>query len=167
MGLAGGLWHVGGTAPAEEDFTLTVPLPHLRGQGAALEIDLLKVLWSWLLLRVPTQSPSHAAPGARARLGRDCGAHGAGAPGRASPQRLVCPQSVQPWERRTFPLAYSPQAECEDPLDTQERAARCTRRTSGSKTGRETDGAPASPPGVSLKSRHLAATAPAPRPAHR
>lgn len=82
-------------------------------------------------------------------------------------KQLVCPQSVQPWERRTFPLACSPQAECEDPLDAQERAARCTRRTSGSKTGRETEVAPTSPPVVPLKSRHLAATVTAQRPTHR
>ncbi|KAL0597905.1 KAT8 regulatory NSL complex subunit 1 [Plecturocebus cupreus] len=82
-------------------------------------------------------------------------------------EQLVCLQSVQPWERRTFPLAHSPQAECEDQLDAQERAARCTRRTSGSKTGRETEAAPTSPPTVPLKSRHLAVAATAQRPTHR
>ncbi|XP_075418134.1 KAT8 regulatory NSL complex subunit 1 isoform X3 [Tenrec ecaudatus] len=76
-------------------------------------------------------------------------------------------QSVQPWERRTFPLAYSPQAEGEDPLDAQERAARCTRRTSGNKTGRETEVAPTSPSLVTLKSRHPVVTGTAQRPAHR
>ncbi|KAB0400606.1 hypothetical protein E2I00_009131, partial [Balaenoptera physalus] len=75
--------------------------------------------------------------------------------------------SVQPWERRTFPLAYSPQAESEDQLDAQERASRCTRRTSGSKTGREAEAAPTSPPVIPLKSRHLAAAVTAQRPAHR
>ena len=87
--------------------------------------------------------------------------------GQSSPWRLVCPQSVQPWERRTFPLAYSPQAESEDQLDAQERASRCTRRTSGSKTGREAEVAPTSPPVVPLKSRHLTATVTAQRPTHR
>lgn len=85
----------------------------------------------------------------------------------SSPDHLVCPQSVQPWERRTFPLAYSPQAECDEQLDAQDTAARCTRRTSGSKTGREAEVAPTSPPVVPLKSRHLAATVTAQRPAHR
>ncbi|XP_002719504.3 KAT8 regulatory NSL complex subunit 1 isoform X1 [Oryctolagus cuniculus] len=85
----------------------------------------------------------------------------------STPELGLDEQSVQPWERRTFPLAYSPQAECEDQLDAQERAARCTRRTSGSKTGREAEVAPTSPPVVPLKSRHLAATVTAQRPTHR
>lgn len=85
----------------------------------------------------------------------------------SSPEYLICLQSVQPWERRTFPLAYSPQAECEEQLDPQDMAARCTRRTSGSKTSRETEVAPTSPPVVSLKSRHLTAAVAAQRPTHR
>uniref|UniRef100_A0A5F9CQL7 KAT8 regulatory NSL complex subunit 1 n=1 Tax=Oryctolagus cuniculus TaxID=9986 RepID=A0A5F9CQL7_RABIT len=85
----------------------------------------------------------------------------------STPELGLDEQSVQPWERRTFPLAYSPQAECEDQLDAQERAARCTRRTSGSKTGREAEVAPTLPPVVPLKSRHLAATVTAQRPTHR
>ncbi|XP_006833610.1 PREDICTED: KAT8 regulatory NSL complex subunit 1 [Chrysochloris asiatica] len=85
----------------------------------------------------------------------------------STPELGLDEQSVQPWERRTFPLAYSPQAECEDPLDAQERAARCTRRTSGSKPGRETEVAPTSPPVAPLKSRHLLTTVTAQRPAHR
>ncbi|KAM4843758.1 KAT8 regulatory NSL complex subunit 1 isoform 2-T5 [Thomomys bottae] len=85
----------------------------------------------------------------------------------STPELGLDEQSVQPWERRTFPLAYSPQAECEDQLDAQERAARCTRRTSGSKTGREIEVAPTSPPIVPLKSRHLATTVTAQRPTHR
>ncbi|XP_048223222.1 KAT8 regulatory NSL complex subunit 1 isoform X2 [Perognathus longimembris pacificus] len=85
----------------------------------------------------------------------------------STPELGLDEQSVQPWERRTFPLAYSPQAECEDQLDAQERAARCTRRTSGSKTGREMEVAPTSPPTVPLKSRHLATTVTAQRPTHR
>ncbi|XP_029413930.1 KAT8 regulatory NSL complex subunit 1 isoform X5 [Nannospalax galili] len=84
----------------------------------------------------------------------------------STPELGLDEQSVQPWERRTFPLAYSPQAECEDQLDAQERAARCTRRTSGSKTGRDTEVAPTSPPVVPLKSRHLT-TVTAQRPTHR
>ncbi|XP_012581946.1 PREDICTED: KAT8 regulatory NSL complex subunit 1 isoform X2 [Condylura cristata] len=85
----------------------------------------------------------------------------------STPELGLDEQSVQPWERRTFPLAYSPQAECEDPLDAQERAARCTRRASGSRTGRETEVAPTSPPVVPPKSRHLAAAVTAQRPTHR
>ncbi|XP_013210025.1 KAT8 regulatory NSL complex subunit 1 isoform X3 [Microtus ochrogaster] len=85
----------------------------------------------------------------------------------STPELGLDEQSVQPWERRTFPLAYSPQAECEEQLDAQDLAARCTRRTSGSKTGRETEVAPTSPPVVSLKSRHLTAAVTAQRPTHR
>ncbi|XP_057630587.1 KAT8 regulatory NSL complex subunit 1 isoform X4 [Chionomys nivalis] len=85
----------------------------------------------------------------------------------STPELGLDEQSVQPWERRTFPLAYSPQAECEEQLDAQDMAARCTRRTSGSKTGRETEVAPTSPPVVSLKSRHLTAVVAAQRPTHR
>ncbi|CAO2645687.1 KAT8 regulatory NSL complex subunit 1 [Lemmus lemmus] len=85
----------------------------------------------------------------------------------STPELGLDEQSVQPWERRTFPLAYSPQAECEEQLDAQDMAARCTRRTSGSKTGRETEVAPTSPPVVSLKSRHLTAAVSAQRPTHR
>ncbi|XP_075846541.1 KAT8 regulatory NSL complex subunit 1 isoform X3 [Microtus pennsylvanicus] len=85
----------------------------------------------------------------------------------STPELGLDEQSVQPWERRTFPLAYSPQAECEEQLDAQDMAARCTRRTSGSKTGRETEVAPTSPPVVSLKSRHLTAAVAAQRPTHR
>nr|XP_048301873.1 KAT8 regulatory NSL complex subunit 1 isoform X3 [Myodes glareolus] len=85
----------------------------------------------------------------------------------STPELGLDEQSVQPWERRTFPLAYSPQAECEEQFDAQDMAARCTRRTSGSKTGRETEVAPTSPPVVSLKSRHLTAAVAAQRPTHR
>ncbi|XP_038182189.1 KAT8 regulatory NSL complex subunit 1 isoform X4 [Arvicola amphibius] len=85
----------------------------------------------------------------------------------STPELGLDEQSVQPWERRTFPLAYSPQTECEEQLDAQDMAARCTRRTSGSKTGRETEVAPTSPPVVSLKSRHLTAAVAAQRPTHR
>lgn len=85
----------------------------------------------------------------------------------STPELGLDEQSVQPWERRTFPLAYSPLAECEDQPDAQERASRCTRRTSGSKTGREAEVAPTSPPVVPLKSRHLAAMVTAQRPTHR
>ncbi|XP_049976347.1 KAT8 regulatory NSL complex subunit 1 isoform X4 [Alexandromys fortis] len=85
----------------------------------------------------------------------------------STPELGLDEQSVQPWERRTFPLAYSPQAECEEQLDPQDMAARCTRRTSGSKTSRESEVAPTSPPVVSLKSRHLTAAVAAQRPTHR
>lgn len=149
-------------------------ISHVKGTRRCIETDLLKVPWNWPLFKgcpLCGVIPSHPR---NSREGLDSSPH---ILGRASGQeadrawvltrQFVCPQSVQPWERRTFPLAYSPQAECEDQLDAQERAARCTRRTSGSKTGRDTDAAPASPPVVSLKSRHLAAAVTAQRPAHR
>ncbi|XP_003340347.1 KAT8 regulatory NSL complex subunit 1 isoform X2 [Monodelphis domestica] len=85
----------------------------------------------------------------------------------STPELGVDEQTVQPWERRSFPLAHSPQAECEDLLDAQERAARCTRRTPGGKGGRELDSAPTSPPLASFKSRHLPASATVQRPTHR
>ncbi|XP_047614679.1 KAT8 regulatory NSL complex subunit 1 isoform X3 [Phacochoerus africanus] len=116
--------------------------------------------------RSPISPELHSAP--LTPVARDTLRHLASEDTRCStPELGLDEQSVQPWERRTFPLAYSPQAECEDQLDAQERASRCTRRTSGSKTGRETEGAPTSPPVVPLKSRHLAATVTAQRPAHR
>nr|XP_004655153.2 KAT8 regulatory NSL complex subunit 1 isoform X1 [Jaculus jaculus]XP_045014521.1 KAT8 regulatory NSL complex subunit 1 isoform X1 [Jaculus jaculus]XP_045014522.1 KAT8 regulatory NSL complex subunit 1 isoform X1 [Jaculus jaculus] len=116
--------------------------------------------------RSPISPELHSAP--LTPVARDTLRHLASEDTRCStPELGLDEQSVQPWERRTFPLAYSPQAECEDPLDAQERAARCTRRTSGSKTGRETEVAATSPPVVPLKSRHLAATVTAQRPTHR
>ncbi|XP_036306912.1 KAT8 regulatory NSL complex subunit 1 isoform X3 [Pipistrellus kuhlii] len=116
--------------------------------------------------RSPISPEVHSAP--LTPVARDTLRHLASDDTRCStPELGLDEQSVQPWERRTFPLAYSPQAECEDQLDAQERAARCTRRTSGSKTGRETELAPTSPPVVPLKSRHLAAAVTAQRPTHR
>ncbi|XP_059525833.1 KAT8 regulatory NSL complex subunit 1 isoform X5 [Myotis daubentonii] len=116
--------------------------------------------------RSPISPELHSAP--LTPVARDTLRHLASDDTRCStPELGLDEQSVQPWERRTFPLAYSPQAECEDQLDAQERAARCTRRTSGSKTGRETEVAPTSPPIVPLKSRHLAAAVTAQRPTHR
>ncbi|XP_023377345.1 KAT8 regulatory NSL complex subunit 1 isoform X2 [Pteropus alecto] len=116
--------------------------------------------------RSPISPELHSAP--LTPVARDTLRHLASEDTRCStPELGLDEQSVQPWERRTFPLAYSPQAECEDQLDAQERAARCTRRTSGSKTGRETEVAPTSPPVVALKSRHLAAAVTAQRPTHR
>ncbi|XP_036610210.1 KAT8 regulatory NSL complex subunit 1 isoform X2 [Trichosurus vulpecula] len=85
----------------------------------------------------------------------------------STPELGLDEQTVQPWERRSFPLAHSPQVECEDQLDAQERAARCTRRTPGGKGGRELDSAPTSPPLASFKSRHLSASATVQRPTHR
>ncbi|NXX85730.1 KANL1 protein, partial [Urocolius indicus] len=83
-------------------------------------------------------------------------------------------QAVQPWERRTFPLPYDPRTECEDQSDPQDRLSRCTRRTSGSKSSRETDGTSALPTLASLKSRPPLGTPPSlpspaavQRPAHR
>ncbi|XP_021534063.1 KAT8 regulatory NSL complex subunit 1 isoform X4 [Neomonachus schauinslandi] len=116
--------------------------------------------------RSPISPELHSAP--LTPVARDALRHLASEDTRCStPELGPDEQSVQPWERRTFPLAYSPQAECEDQLDAQERAARCTRRTSGSKTGREAEVAPTSPPAVPLKSRHLATTVTAQRPTHR
>ncbi|XP_077636412.1 KAT8 regulatory NSL complex subunit 1 isoform X2 [Crocuta crocuta] len=116
--------------------------------------------------RSPISPELHSAP--LTPVARDALRHLTSEDTRCStPELALDEQSVQPWERRTFPLAYSPQAECEDPLDAQERAARCTRRTSGSKTGREAEVAPTSPPVVPLKSRHLATTVTAQRPTHR
>nr|KAF6415965.1 KAT8 regulatory NSL complex subunit 1 [Molossus molossus] len=116
--------------------------------------------------RSPISPELHSAP--LTPVARDTVRHLASEDTRCStPELGLDEQSIQPWERRTFPLAYSPQTECEDQLDAQERAARCTRRTSGSKTGRETEVAPTSPPVVPLKSRHLAATVTAQRPTHR
>ncbi|XP_057570839.1 KAT8 regulatory NSL complex subunit 1 isoform X2 [Hippopotamus amphibius kiboko] len=116
--------------------------------------------------RSPISPELHSAP--LTPVARDTLRHLASEDTRCStPELGLDEQSVQPWERRTFPLAYSPQAESEDQLDAQERASRCTRRTSGSKTGRETEVAPTSPPVVPLKSRHLVATVPAQRPTHR
>ncbi|XP_077828362.1 KAT8 regulatory NSL complex subunit 1 isoform X17 [Macaca mulatta] len=116
--------------------------------------------------RSPISPELHSAP--LTPVARDTPRHLASEDTRCStPELGLDEQSVQPWERRTFPLAHSPQAECEDQLDAQERAARCTRRTSGSKTGRETEAAPTSPPTVPLKSRHLVAAATAQRPTHR
>ncbi|XP_074080497.1 KAT8 regulatory NSL complex subunit 1 isoform X2 [Macrotis lagotis] len=85
----------------------------------------------------------------------------------STPELGLDEQTVQPWERRSFPLAHSPQAECEDQLDPQERAARCTRRTPGGKGGREPDSAPTSPSLGSFKSRQLSASATVQRPTHR
>ncbi|XP_057357570.1 KAT8 regulatory NSL complex subunit 1 isoform X3 [Manis pentadactyla] len=116
--------------------------------------------------RSPISPELHSAP--LTPVARDTLRHLASEDTRCStPELGLDEQSVQPWERRTFPLAYSPQAECEDQLDAQERAARCTRRTSGGKTGRETEVAPTSPPVVPVKSRHLATAVTAQRPAHR
>ncbi|XP_057392013.1 KAT8 regulatory NSL complex subunit 1 isoform X3 [Balaenoptera acutorostrata] len=116
--------------------------------------------------RSPISPELHSAP--LTPVARDTLRHLASEDTRCStPELGLDEQSVQPWERRTFPLAYSPQAESEDQLDAQERASRCTRRTSGSKTGREAEAAPTSPPVIPLKSRHLAAAVTAQRPAHR
>ncbi|XP_077169079.1 KAT8 regulatory NSL complex subunit 1 isoform X2 [Paroedura picta] len=85
----------------------------------------------------------------------------------STPESGFDEQTVQPWDRRSFPLSYNPKTECEDQLDPQDRSSRCTRRTSGSKPPRETDGAPTSPTLASLKSRNPGAAATVQRPAHR
>uniref|UniRef100_A0A6J0U9Q1 KAT8 regulatory NSL complex subunit 1 isoform X2 n=1 Tax=Pogona vitticeps TaxID=103695 RepID=A0A6J0U9Q1_9SAUR len=85
----------------------------------------------------------------------------------STPESGLDEQTVQPWERRSFPLSYNPKTECEDHLDPQDRSSRCTRRTSGSKPSRETDGAPTSPTLACLKNRNPGAVATVQRPAHR
>ncbi|XP_064380600.1 KAT8 regulatory NSL complex subunit 1 isoform X2 [Dromaius novaehollandiae] len=91
----------------------------------------------------------------------------------STPEAGLDEQAVLPWERRTFPLSYDPRTECEDQSDPQDRSSRCTRRTSGGKSSRETDGPSALATAASLKSRHpLAApssssSAAVQRPAHR
>lgn len=93
----------------------------------------------------------------------------------STPEAGLDEQAVQPWERRNFPLSYNPKTECEDQSDPQDRLSRCTRRTSGSKSARETDGAlplPALPspksrtPAVASTAAAAAATA-IQRPSHR
>ncbi|CAI5790368.1 Hypothetical predicted protein [Podarcis lilfordi] len=85
----------------------------------------------------------------------------------STPESGLDEQTVQPWERRHFPLSYNPKTECEDQLDPHDRASRSTRRTSGSKPSRETDGAPTSPTLACLKSRNPGAVATVQRPTHR
>ncbi|XP_054851385.1 KAT8 regulatory NSL complex subunit 1 isoform X2 [Eublepharis macularius] len=85
----------------------------------------------------------------------------------STPESGLDEQTVQPWERRSFPLSYNPKTECEDQSDPQDRTSRCTRRTSGSKPSRETEGAPTSPTLASLKNRNPGTLAPIQRPAHR
>ncbi|XP_042329331.1 KAT8 regulatory NSL complex subunit 1 isoform X2 [Sceloporus undulatus] len=85
----------------------------------------------------------------------------------STPESGLDEQTVQPWERRSFPLSYNPKTECEDQPDPQDRSSRCTRRTSGGKPSRETDGAPTSPTFACLKSRNAGAAATVQRPAHR
>ncbi|KAM9255034.1 KAT8 regulatory NSL complex subunit 1 isoform 2-T4 [Cariama cristata] len=92
----------------------------------------------------------------------------------STPEAGLDEQAVQPWERRTFPLSYDPRTECEDQSDPQDRLSRCTRRTSGSKSSRESDGTSALPNLASLKSRtplvtpsSSSSSAAVQRPAHR
>ncbi|XP_053119225.1 KAT8 regulatory NSL complex subunit 1 isoform X2 [Hemicordylus capensis] len=85
----------------------------------------------------------------------------------STPESGLDEQTVQPWERRSFPLSYNPKTECEDQSDPQDRSSRCTRRTSGGKPSRETDGAPTSPTLACLKNRNPGAVATVQRPAHR
>ncbi|XP_063156691.1 KAT8 regulatory NSL complex subunit 1 isoform X2 [Candoia aspera] len=85
----------------------------------------------------------------------------------STPDSGLDEQTVQPWERRSFPLSYNPKTECEDQSEPQDRSSRCTRRTSGSKPSREADAAPTSPSLACLKSRNSGATATVQRPAHR
>ncbi|XP_048372856.1 KAT8 regulatory NSL complex subunit 1 isoform X2 [Sphaerodactylus townsendi] len=106
--------------------------------------------------------------GPHASLSRDSMRHLSTEDTRCStPESGLDEQTVQPWERRSFPLSYNPKTECEDQSDPQDRSSRCTRRTSGSKPPRETDGAPTSPTLASLKNRNPGAVATIQRPAHR
>uniref|UniRef100_A0A8C9EGW3 KAT8 regulatory NSL complex subunit 1 n=1 Tax=Pavo cristatus TaxID=9049 RepID=A0A8C9EGW3_PAVCR len=79
---------------------------------------------------------------------------------RCSTPEALDEQAVLPWERRCFPLSYDPRTECEDQCDPQDRSSRCTRRTSGSKSSRDTDGTSASPTLTGIKSRPPPATPP-------
>ncbi|XP_013918201.1 PREDICTED: KAT8 regulatory NSL complex subunit 1 isoform X1 [Thamnophis sirtalis] len=85
----------------------------------------------------------------------------------STPDSGLDEQTIQPWERRTFPLNYNPKTECEEETDPQDRSSRCTRRTSGSKPSREPDTASISPSLACFKSRNPGATATVQRPAHR
>ncbi|XP_070585134.1 KAT8 regulatory NSL complex subunit 1 isoform X2 [Erythrolamprus reginae] len=85
----------------------------------------------------------------------------------STPDSGLDEQTVQPWERRTFPLTYHPKTEYEEQTDPQDRSSRCTRRTSGSKPSREPDTDSTSPPLACFKSRNSGATATVQRPAHR
>ncbi|XP_069490197.1 KAT8 regulatory NSL complex subunit 1 isoform X2 [Ambystoma mexicanum] len=71
--------------------------------------------------------------------------------------------TIQPWERRYFPLPFDPKTESEDQLDVQDRMFRSTRRTSGSKTTKELESSPTSPLPNDTKSRNPATL----RPTHR
>nr|XP_033774290.1 KAT8 regulatory NSL complex subunit 1 isoform X5 [Geotrypetes seraphini] len=73
-------------------------------------------------------------------------------------------QMVQPWERRHFPLSYDPKTHSEEYYDPLERSARCTRRSSSSKSSKDgIESTPASPVPIDAKSK----TPNTPRPAHR
>ncbi|XP_026535545.1 KAT8 regulatory NSL complex subunit 1 isoform X1 [Notechis scutatus] len=85
----------------------------------------------------------------------------------STPDSGLDEQTVQPWERRTFPLTYNPKMECEEQTDPQDRSSRCTRRTSGSKPSREPDTASLSPSLACFKSWNSGATTTVQRPAHR
>ncbi|XP_043916398.1 KAT8 regulatory NSL complex subunit 1 [Protopterus annectens] len=71
--------------------------------------------------------------------------------------------TVQPWERRSFPLSFDPKIESEDQLENQERPGRSTRRISGNKPSKETETLLASSLLNEAKPRHPTVL----RPAHR
>ncbi|XP_044855299.1 KAT8 regulatory NSL complex subunit 1 isoform X2 [Mauremys mutica] len=85
----------------------------------------------------------------------------------STPESGLDEQAVQPWERRYFPLSYNPKTECEDQADPQDRLSRCTRRTSGGKSSRETDSALPSPKSRTPAVASSAAATAVQRPAHR
>ncbi|XP_029428490.1 KAT8 regulatory NSL complex subunit 1 isoform X2 [Rhinatrema bivittatum] len=73
-------------------------------------------------------------------------------------------QTVQPWERRHFPLTFDPKTHSEEPCDPLERSVRWPRRSSSSKSSKDgTESSPGSPNPTDPKSR----TPSTPKPAHR
>uniref|UniRef100_A0ACB8EV09 Uncharacterized protein n=1 Tax=Sphaerodactylus townsendi TaxID=933632 RepID=A0ACB8EV09_9SAUR len=135
--------------------------------------EMERARWLWSTSMPPQRrGSSPISPdlfsGPHASLSRDSMRHLSTEDTRCStPESGLDEQTVQPWERRSFPLSYNPKTECEDQSDPQDRSSRCTRRTSGSKPPRETDGAPTSPTLASLKNRNPGAVATIQRPAHR
>ncbi|XP_005994691.1 KAT8 regulatory NSL complex subunit 1 [Latimeria chalumnae] len=76
-------------------------------------------------------------------------------------------QTIQPWERRSFPLSYNSKTECEDQSESQDRSSRSMRRTSGSRVGRESESLLTSPAVTESKHWHTTSAAPTLRPTHR
>ncbi|XP_015682261.1 KAT8 regulatory NSL complex subunit 1-like, partial [Protobothrops mucrosquamatus] len=85
----------------------------------------------------------------------------------STPDSGLDEQTVQPWERRSFPLSCNPKTEREDQSEAQDQSSHCTWRTSGSKPSQEADTASTSPSLACLKSQNSGAIAMVQRPAHR